>query len=90
MARAEGPSCKGSDVYLSLNTNPSLAGKAGQQCSTPELLVRKPRHTLRYPSLQPIGGTAEVQNKNTCLKVGETARLFYKDNAKDTAMYLPE
>lgn len=43
-----------------------------------------------YPSLQPIGGTDEVQNKNTCLKVGETARLFFKDNAKDTAMYLSE
>lgn len=88
MARAEGPSWKGSNVYISFNTNHSLSGKAGQEWSTPELLASKPGHTIWYPSLQPIGGTAAVQNKNTCLQVGETARLFYKDNAPDTAMYL--
>ncbi len=90
MARSEGSSWKGSNVYISFNTNRSLSGAAGQQWTKPELLVSKPGHTLWYPSLQPIGGENEIANRNTCLQLGQTARLFYKDNAKDTAMYLSE
>ncbi len=90
MARSEGPSWKGSNVYISFNTNPSLAGAAGQDWSKPQLLASKPGHTIWYPSLQPIGVGNEAGNRNTSLKLGQTARLFYKDNAPDTAVYLSE
>lgn len=90
MARSEGPSWKGSNVYISFNTNRSLAGAAGQEWSKPQLLASKVGHTIWYPSLQPIGVGNEADNRNTSLKLGQTARLFYKDNAPDTAVYLSE
>ncbi len=89
MAKSEGPSWKGTSIYISFNANPSLDKKAGQEWSKPQLLVNKPNHTIWYPSLQPFG-ERNILAKNTCLRLGETARLFYKDQTKDTAVYLSE
>ncbi len=89
MAKAEGPSWKGSSIYVSFNTNENLsAGKASQQWSAPELLVNKPGHVIWYPSLQPTSAAADVAAKNTCLQLGQTARLFYKDQYKDKSEYI--
>ncbi|MEO7961233.1 MAG: hypothetical protein ABIR19_06795, partial [Ginsengibacter sp.] len=55
MAKAEGPSWKGSSIYISFNLNADLGGgKNSQEWSTPKLLLNKPDHTIWYPSLQPF------------------------------------
>ncbi len=91
MARAEGPSWQGSSLYISFNTNADL-GKSNhsQQWTTPQLLVSKPGHTLWYPSLQPLNSPGDIASKNTCLKLGQQARLFFKDNYKGKGEYLSE
>lgn len=78
MAKSEGASWKGSGVYISYNTNKHLDGEASQQWSTPQLLVDKPGHKIWYPSLQPTSSEEDVKEKRTCLRLGQTARLFYK------------
>ncbi|MEP7319529.1 MAG: hypothetical protein ABI921_12335, partial [Panacibacter sp.] len=91
MAKAEGPSWKGSCIYISFNTNVDLAAsKNSQDWSVPELLLNKPGHIIWYPSLQPMNSVADKENKNTCLKLGKTARLFFKDMYKDSSAYLSE
>ncbi|HWB24743.1 MAG TPA: hypothetical protein VG738_04650 [Chitinophagaceae bacterium] len=91
MAKAEGPSWHGNSIYISFNKNADLGeGDNAQQWSTPQLLLSKPGHTLWYPSLQPLNTAGDVQDKNTCLHLGERARLFVKDNKKDTSEYLSE
>ena len=79
MAKSEGASWNGSSIYLSFNTNKSLNGIAAQQWSAPQLLLQKTGHRLWYPSLQPVNTADNISQKNTCLKLGQTARLFYKD-----------
>ncbi len=88
MAKAEGPSWKGGGIYVSFNTNKHLAGTASQQWSAPELLVNKPGHVMWYPSLQPLNSPTDIAEKNTCLQLGKTARLFYKDNDKYVSEYI--
>lgn len=91
MAKSEGPSWKGSSIYLSFNTNKDLGeGSNAQQWSTPQLLVDKPRHILWYPSLQPADRPEDLQQKNSCLRLGENARLYYKDQYKDSSRYVSE
>ena len=91
MAKAEGPSWKGNSIYVSFNTNKDLGvGNNSQQWSAPQLLVKKPGHVLWYPSLQPLATPGDVAAKNTCLRLGQKARLFYKDNQPDTSEYLSE
>ncbi|HVX52774.1 MAG TPA: hypothetical protein VHB48_21620 [Chitinophagaceae bacterium] len=91
MAKAEGPSWNGNSIYISFNTNEDF-GKAdnAMQWSTPQLLLSRPGHILWYPSLQPLNTPADIAAKNTCLHLGEMARLFIKDNQKDTSEYLSE
>lgn len=91
MAKAEGPSWNGNSIYISFNTNKDL-GKAdnAQQWSKPQLLVNRPGHVLWYQSLQPMNTPQDIRDKNTCLHLGEKARLFFKDNQKDTSEYLSE
>jgi hypothetical protein len=80
MARAEGPSWKGGRIYISYNLNEDLSkADNSQQWTTPVLLVEKPGHTIWYPSLQPTASQQDIDSKSTCLKLGKTARLFYKD-----------
>ena len=91
MAKAEGPSWQGNSIYISFNTNKDLGtGNNSQQWSTPKLLVSKPSHVLWYPSLQPMNNANDIAAKNTCLRLGAKARLFYKDNQPDTSAYLSE
>ena len=91
MAKAEGPSWKGSSIYISFNKNVDL-GKSNhsQQWSKPQLLLDKPGHTIWYPSLQPLNSPEDIANKRTCLKLGQKARLFFKDNYKDKGEYISE
>ena len=91
MARAEGPSWKGNSIYISFNSNADLGkGKNSQQWTKPLLVLSKPGVTIWYPSLQPLNSAHDIINKNTCLKLGRTARLFYKENAPDSSRYISE
>ncbi|MES2648168.1 MAG: hypothetical protein V4717_14930 [Bacteroidota bacterium] len=91
MAKAEGPSWKGSSIYISYNNNADLGeSDHSQQWSTPKLLLDKPGHTLWYPSLQPADTEADKNNKYTSLNVGQNARLFFKDMYGDKSPYVSE
>jgi hypothetical protein len=91
MAKAEGPSWKGSSIYISFNKNGDLgSGDNSQQWTTPKLLLDKPGHTLWYPSLQPVSSEANKNNKYSSLKLGQKARLFFKDMYGDKADYISE
>jgi hypothetical protein len=91
MATAEGPSWKGGDIYISFNKNADLGSENNsQEWSKPELLISKPGHTVWYPSLQPLNTPDDIANKRTCLKLGQRARLFYKDMHGDTSEYYSE
>ncbi len=91
MAKAEGPSWKGNSIYISYNKNADLGiANHSQQWTKPALLLEKPGHVLWYPSLQPLNTAADKTEKNTCLKLGEQARLFFKDNHDDKGEYVSE
>ncbi|HZX59589.1 MAG TPA: hypothetical protein VFE54_12715 [Mucilaginibacter sp.] len=91
MAKAEGPSWKGSSIYISFNKNRDLGlGKNSQDWSVPKLLLNKPGHILWYPSLQPTSTVANGVNKYCSVKLGQGARLFYKDMYRDKSDYISE
>jgi hypothetical protein len=91
MAKAEGPSWKGSSIYISYNKNRDLGtGNNAQQWTTPKLLLNKPGHILWYPSLQPLDNEANKVNKYSSLKLGQKARLFFKDMDGDKSDYISE
>lgn len=89
MAKSEGPSWKGTSIYMSFNKNKVLDDNNSQDWSSPTLILNKLGHVLWYPSLQPIGDTNAAKLKYTSLQLGEQARLFYKDQT-DTAVYISE
>jgi hypothetical protein len=90
MAKSEGASWKGSSIYISFNQNEVFDDKNSQQWSKPQLVLTKPGSTLWYPALQPFGDSNAAAKKLTTFNLGETARLFYKDQTKDTAVYVSE
>jgi hypothetical protein len=91
MAKAEGPSWKGSSIYISFNKNTDLgAGNNSQQWTTPKLLLNKPGHIIWYPSLQPVDSSANPKNKYSSVKLGQKARLFFKDMYADKGDYVSE
>ena len=90
MAKSEGASWKGTSIYISFNKHPILEENNSQDWTTPKLILSKPGHTIWYPSLQPIGDDIATKLKYTSLQLGEQARLFYKDQTKDTAVYTSE
>ncbi|MBD1366625.1 hypothetical protein IDJ77_22630 [Mucilaginibacter sp. ZT4R22] len=91
MAKAEGPSWKGSSVYVSFNKNRDLGiGNNSQEWGKPQLLANKPGHTLWYPSLQPLSSEANSVNKLSSVRSSRFARLFYKDNDNDKNDYVSE
>jgi hypothetical protein len=55
-------------------------GNHAIEWSKPQLLLTKPGRVLWYPSLQPMNTPEDIANKNTCLKLGQRARLFVKDS----------
>ncbi|MEK6782016.1 MAG: hypothetical protein AABY93_09930 [Bacteroidota bacterium] len=91
MGMVEGKSWKGSNLYISFNTNQDLGeGKNSQAWSKPQLLVSRPGHTLWYPSLQPLNNPEDIKEKFTCLRLGKKARLFFKDMEGSNHQYLSE
>lgn len=91
MAKAEGPSWKGSSIYISFNENKDLGNQNNsQQWTIPSLIINKPDHVIWYPSLQPINSTEDIKQKNSCLRLGQKARLFYKDQHDNKSVYLSE
>lgn len=91
MAKAEGPSWKGSSIWISFNKNVDLdAGDNSQQWSKPQMLLNKEGHIIWYPSLQPTNSTEDISKKNTCLQLDGTTRLFFKDMHGDTSEYVSE
>lgn len=91
MAKAEGPSWKGSSLYISFNKNADLGeGDNSQQWSAPQLLINKPGHTLWYPSLQPFSTASDKANKYTSVQLGQKARLFFKDNEPTRSRFISE
>lgn len=91
MAKAEGPSWKGSSIYISFNKNADLGkGSNAQEWTEPKLLLDKPGHTVWYPSLQPLNTPGDMAQKYTSLNLGQKARLFYKDQYNGQSPYLSE
>lgn len=81
MGKVEETSWRGTSIYISFNPNKDLgAGDNAMQWSKPQLLLTKPGRVLWYPSLQPMNTPEDIENKNTCLKLGKRARLFVKDS----------
>ncbi|HVZ57796.1 MAG TPA: hypothetical protein VG870_14150 [Chitinophagaceae bacterium] len=91
MARAEGPSWKGGDLYISFNTHPDLGiGDHAQRWTEPRRLISRPGHILWYPSLQPLDSPEDIQSRNTCLQLGRKARLYFKDQHDGKSEYLSQ
>lgn len=91
MARAEGPSWKGGSIWISFNKNADLGtNDNSQHWSKPQMLLNKTGHTIWYPSLQPTNSAEDINQKNTCLKIGAMARLFFKDMHSDSSEYVSE
>jgi hypothetical protein len=91
MAKSEGPSWKGGSIYISFNKNVDLGiAKNSQEWTKPQLLLNRPGHIIWYPSLQPVNSPEDIDNKNTCLRLGKEARLFFKDMHGDSSEYVSE
>ncbi|MFM2145251.1 MAG: hypothetical protein RL732_87 [Bacteroidota bacterium] len=91
MGHVTGQSWKGSKIFISFNPNADLSkGDNAQQWTQPRLLLDKPGHIIWYPSLQPMNDPVDIAEKYTCLRLGQQARLFYKDMTPDTAVYVSE
>jgi hypothetical protein len=63
-------------------------GANSQAWTAPKLLVQKPGHVIWYPSLQPLNSPEDIAEKNTSLKLGKKARLFFKYS--DLGKYMSE
>lgn len=88
MARAEGPYWKGGGIYISFNPQTDLgAGNNSQQWTKPRLLLNIPTSVVWYPSLQPINTPEERAKKYTSLRLGQQARLFFKEQDGKRAPY---
>jgi len=91
MAKSEADSWVGNSVYISFNKNADLSkADYSQQWSAPQLLFQRPGHTIWYPSLQPLNSPIDVENKYTSVRLGQQARLFFKDITKDSSQYISE
>lgn len=80
MSRTEAPRWVGSAIFISFNTNKDLGvALNSQDWSEPQFLVNKPLgDVLWYPSLQPTDSPEDIQERNTSVKMGKRARLYYK------------
>ena len=91
MAMSEGIKWQGGSIWISYNLNKDLGeGNNSQQWTKPKMLLNKPGHIIWYPSLQPTNNAFDIENKNTCLQLGQEARLFFKDMHGDTSEYISE
>ncbi len=89
MGKVDGQSWIGDELYISFNPHRELGeGNNSQAWSKPKLLLKKPGHVLWYPSLQPLNTAEDIEAKNTSLKLGKRARLFFKYS--DLGKYMSE
>ncbi len=88
MGKVTGPSWAGSSVYISYNKNKNLGdGDNAQQWSIPRLLLDRPGYFLWYPSLQPLDTDEDINNRYTCMNLGNRARLFIKFIKPEKSIY---
>ena len=91
MGKVTGPSWAGSSVHISFNKNKNLGDAMhSQEWTKPKLLLDRPGYFLWYPSLQPMNTPEDLANKNTCLKLGQKARLFIKNIKPEKSEYMSE
>jgi hypothetical protein len=90
MGKVTGSSWAGSSIYISFNKNKDLDGKNSQEWTKPVLLLDKPGYFLWYPSLQPTNSPEDIAAKNTCLRLGQKARLFVKNIQPEKSEYMSE
>lgn len=89
MGKVDGPSWAGNSIYISFNMNKDLSeGANSQNWSKPQLLLKRPGYFLWYPSLQPFNSSEDIKNKNTCLRLGQRARLFIKNIKPEKSTYM--
>ncbi|RYF60695.1 MAG: hypothetical protein EOO39_32070, partial [Cytophagaceae bacterium] len=91
MAKATGPSWAGSSVHIAFNEHADL-GEAlnSQDWTAPQVLLDRPGYFLWYPSLQPMNTPEDVAEKNTCLRLGQRARLFIKNIRPEKSVYMSQ
>ena len=90
-ARVDAEFWAGDSVWIAFNPHADLGGGANSQDWTePQLLFRKPGHTLWYPSLQPLDTADDVAERRTSVRLGTQARLWVKDLGPSTHRYLSE
>ena len=81
----------GDSVWIAFNPHADLGeGTNSQDWTEPELLFRRPGHTLWYPSLQPLDTPEDVAERHTAVRLGRQARLWVKDLGPSTHRYLSE
>lgn len=91
MGRVDAPFWVGSRLYISFNPHRDLGeGSNSQDWTQPQLLLDRPGHILWYPSLQPLATPEDIEARRTCLRLGKTARLFFKDMSGDTHIYISD
>ncbi len=79
MAKATGPTWKGSSIYISFNFSSDLGDDSNsQEWTKPRLLLDKPGYVLWYPSLQPVNDSENIRERYTSTRLGKKARLFVK------------
>ena len=91
MAKAEGSSCKGNNIYISYNKHADLSqGTNSQDWSKPKMLLKKAGHTIWYPSFQPRNNYIDRAEQYSSLNLGKRARLFFKDNTPASSEFTSE
>ena len=91
MGRVDSEFWAGDSIWISFNPHADLGvGANCQDWSAPRLLLRKPGHTLWYPSLQPPDDPDSVAARHTCVRMGKRARLWVKDLAPSVHRYVSE
>jgi hypothetical protein len=88
MCKATGPSWAGSSIYISFNPYADLGeGRHAEAWTKPKMLMDLPGYFLWYPSLQPMNTPEDIAGKNTCLRLGQRARLFIKHIKPEKSEY---
>jgi hypothetical protein len=91
MGKVDSTLWRGDELYISFNMNENLGeSDHSQQWSKPQLLVKRPGHILWYPSLQPMNTPEDIKNRYTCTRLGQKARLFFKDMKGDQHIYISD
>ena len=89
MGKVTGPSWAGNSVHISFNKNRDLGNALqSQEWTTPKELFKREGFFLWYPSLQPFNSPEDIQQKNTCLRLGKKARLFIKNIKPEKSEYM--